>query len=263
MGEKSKIKIEESSEKEGGFEDTSNFMKKNVLFSQLSVRYLLYAAILGVMGGFISSLVPFSLPIKMIYPFMGGTQLVSGHHTIWMAIAYGMTKNKLSPILTGTIKGIFEALLGDAWGAFIIVINLIEAVTIVLCFWIAEKMNEDYSKLGWAIACGVGNFIQAPIFWFLTGRIFVIHYTLAILAFIFVTMSKEKYDRFYAFTEEAAQILECHCVSGEESFLLRVMTGSVSHLDNLIEKLGEFGETKTSIVLSSYIEKDTIEIKTV
>ena len=189
LGDKSKIEIQEPHKKEEEFEDTAGFMKKNVLLSQLSIRHLLYAAILGVMGGFISSLVPFSLPIKMIYPFMGGTQLVSGHHTIWMAIAYGMTKNKAAPLLTGGIKGIFEALLGDAWGAFIIVINLIEVGTMVACFWIAEKFNEDYTKLGWVFACGVGNFVQAPIFWLLTGKYFVLHYTLAILSHIFAFLS--------------------------------------------------------------------------
>ena len=82
-----------------------------------------------------------------------------------------------------------------------------------------------------------------------------------ILAFIFVTMTKEKYDRFYEFSEETADIRECHCISGEESFLLKVITGSVSHLDELIDKLAAFGETKTSIVLSSQVEKDIVEIK--
>ena len=184
-----KASIRASNIREEEYQDTSSYMKKNVLLSNMSIRHLLYAAILGVMGGFISSLVPFSLPIKMFYPFMGGTQLVSAHHTIWMAVAYGMTKNKLSPLLTGGIKGIFEAMLGDAWGAFIIVINLIEAGVMVLCFWIAEKFNEDYTKLGWAFACGLGNFIQAPIFWIMTGKLLVLHFSLAILAFIFAFIS--------------------------------------------------------------------------
>ena len=81
-----------------------------------------------------------------------------------------------------------------------------------------------------------------------------------ILAFIFITMPKEKYDRFYEFSEDTTDIQECHCISGEESFLLKVITGSVSHLDELIDKLVAFGETKTSIVLSSQVEKDVVEI---
>ena len=168
-----------------GYIPTSQFMVKNTIFGILTLRDLLIAAILGVMGGFISSLIPFSLPIKMFYPFMGGTQLVSGHHTIWMAIAYGLSRKKSAPIVTAFIKGIFEALLGDSWGAFIIVINLLEAAVLVIGFLLIERFNESDTKFGWSIAGGLGNFIQAPIFWIITGRIFVIHYSLAILSFIF------------------------------------------------------------------------------
>jgi ABC-type thiamin/hydroxymethylpyrimidine transport system permease subunit len=172
-----------------GFTSTSQFMAKNTIFGILTLRDLLIAAILGVMGGFISSLIPFSLPIKMFYPFMGGTQLVSGHHTIWMAIAFGLSRKKAAPLVTAFIKGILEALLGDNWGAFIIVINLLEAAALIVGFWLIERFNERDTKFGWAIAGGLGNFVQAPIFWVLTGRIFVIHYSLAILSFIFAFLS--------------------------------------------------------------------------
>ena len=71
----------------------------------LTTLELLIGAILGVMGGFISGLIPFSLLIKTWYPFVGGTQLVSGHHILWMMIAYGLTQ-KISIIpFTAIIKG--------------------------------------------------------------------------------------------------------------------------------------------------------------
>ncbi|MHA1584586.1 MAG: hypothetical protein ACTSWL_04975, partial [Promethearchaeota archaeon] len=44
---------------------------------------LLIGSILGIMGGFISGLIPFSLLVKTWFPFVGGTQLVSGHHLLW------------------------------------------------------------------------------------------------------------------------------------------------------------------------------------
>ncbi|MFW9898446.1 MAG: hypothetical protein ACFFDO_04220, partial [Candidatus Thorarchaeota archaeon] len=61
---------------------------------------LIYSAILGVMGGFISSLIPFSLLIKVWYPLIGGTQLVSGHHVLWASIIYGLTRKKQNIIVT-------------------------------------------------------------------------------------------------------------------------------------------------------------------
>ncbi len=172
-----------------GYISTSQFMRDNTIFGILTLRDLLIAAILGVMGGFISSLIPFSLIMKVIYPFMGGTQLISGHHTLWMAIAFGLTRKKLAPLITALIKGLLEALLGDAWGAFIILINLLEAVVLIIGFWLMEKIKEGDTKFGWAIAGGLGNFSQAPIFWILTGKFEVLHYSLAVLAFIFAFLS--------------------------------------------------------------------------
>ena len=171
------------------YSSTTDFMSRNTVFGILTLRDLLIAAILGIMGGFISSLVPFSLPIKMIYPFMGGTQLVSGHHTIWMSIAFGLTRKKVAPLVAAFIKGIIEALLGDPWGAFILLINVIEALVLIAGFWLVERMNERDTKFGWAIAGGLGNFVQAPIFWIITGKLFILHFSLAILSFIFAFLS--------------------------------------------------------------------------
>ena len=81
-----------------------------------------------------------------------------------------------------------------------------------------------------------------------------------ILAFIFLTTKSEKYDKVYEFAENTQEIYECYCISGSESFILRVLSDSLSQLDALIDKLSEFGDTKTSIVLSSPVNKATIGI---
>ncbi|MFX0030359.1 MAG: hypothetical protein ACFE8B_14195, partial [Candidatus Hermodarchaeota archaeon] len=91
----------------------SGYLHENV--KGLTLLDLLYSAIIGVMGGIISSLIPFSLLIKVWYPLTGGTQLVSGHHVIWAAIAYGLTRKKPTIMLTMITKGILEFLFGDAW----------------------------------------------------------------------------------------------------------------------------------------------------
>ena len=155
----------------------------------LETNQLLVVAIFGVMGGFISSIVPFSQLVKVWYPLPGGTQLMSGHHIIWATLSYGITKRKVSCVYCMFIKGILEMLLGDSWGAFIIVINLIEGAGVALGFIVMKRFNEETTTLGWALAAGLGNFTQAPIFWYLTGRIYILHPTIAILAFIFAFIS--------------------------------------------------------------------------
>ncbi len=79
-----------------------------------------------------------------------------------------------------------------------------------------------------------------------------------ILAFVFLTSLSEKYNEVYNFIEQTSEIIECHCISGNESFIIKAYSRSVSQLDQILEKLSEFGETKTTIVLSSPIQKNFI-----
>ena len=149
---------------------------------------LLYSTIIGVLGGIISSLIPFSILIKLWYPLTGGTQLVSGHHVIWASIVYGLTKKKYNIFLTMLSKGILEFLLGDPWGLVIIIVNLMEAFFLIFGFIIMEHLGEGETKLGWGVAGGIGNFIQAPFFWIINQR-FYLHWSLWALAFIFAFIS--------------------------------------------------------------------------
>ncbi len=154
----------------------------------LALLDLLYSAIIGVMGGIISSLIPFDLLIKIWYPLTGGTQLVSGHHVIWAAIVYGLTRKKSTIILTMLSKGILEFLFGDAWGLLIILVNLMEGFFLIVGFMFMEKIGEGDTKLGWGIAGGFGNFFQAPFFWIINQR-WYLHWVLWVLAFMFAFIS--------------------------------------------------------------------------
>ena len=170
---------------ENEFKITGHNALGNKKFTNLD---LIYSSILGVLGGIISSLIPFGLLIKIWYPLTGGTQLVSGHHIIWALIVYGITKKKSTIFITMLSKGLLEFLLGDAWGLIIIGVNLMEALFLALGFYIMEKIGEGETKLGWGIAGGIGNFFQAPFFWILNQRWFL-HWTLWVLSFIFAFIS--------------------------------------------------------------------------
>lgn len=47
------------------------------------------------------------------------------------------------------------------------------------------------------------------------------------------------------------QVLECHHVSGEGAFILKVRVGNVADLEALVARFSPFGRTRTAIVLSS------------
>ncbi|TXT62834.1 MAG: membrane protein of unknown function [Promethearchaeota archaeon] len=149
---------------------------------------IIYCAILGVMGGIISSLIPFGLLIKIWYPLYGGQQLTSGHHLIWASIVYGLTKKKRSIMTTMLFKGLLEFMLGDLWSVIIIFANLLEGFCLVVGFKLMELFKENETKLGWGLAGGFGNFFQAPFFWTLNQR-WHFHFSISLLTFLFAFIS--------------------------------------------------------------------------
>lgn len=50
------------------------------------------------------------------------------------------------------------------------------------------------------------------------------------------------------------EIVECHRVTGEASYVLKILARSVGHLEQLIDGLMPYGSTITSVVLSSPVE---------
>lgn len=50
---------------------------------------------------------------------------------------------------------------------------------------------------------------------------------------------------------EIPEIVECHRVTGESSYILKVAARSVRHLESLLDRLIPHGSTTTSVVLSS------------
>lgn len=51
------------------------------------------------------------------------------------------------------------------------------------------------------------------------------------------------------------EVLECHRVTGSESFIVKARVVSMGHLERFIDKLGHYGGTSTTTVLSSPVER--------
>jgi len=83
---------------------------------------------------------------------------------------------------------------------------------------------------------------------------------LPIMAFILLRTRTEKYPGVISLVRSVPEILECHHVSGSESFIVRVVASSIPHLENLIERFSPFGETSTLIVLSSPVVKQVLDL---
>lgn len=59
------------------------------------------------------------------------------------------------------------------------------------------------------------------------------------------------------------EVLECHRVTGSDSFIVKARVVSVEHLERLLDRLGHFGSTSTATVLSSPVEQRVITQKVI
>ena len=61
-------------------------------------------------------------------------------------------------------------------------------------------------------------------------------------------------NKFVQFCKETPEIMECHRISGQYNHLVKVVTESLSSLEQVINLLGTYGDSTTLIVLSSPID---------
>ena len=69
-----------------------------------------------------------------------------------------------------------------------------------------------------------------------------------ILAFINLNVDPDDKPKFYEFAADVPNVLECNCVTGEYSMLMKVAFQSTMELDLFIGQLQKFGKTSTQIV---------------
>lgn len=75
-----------------------------------------------------------------------------------------------------------------------------------------------------------------------------------ITAFIRIAVLPEEKETFYSFANECKNIIECNCITGKYSMLLKVVFQSTVKLDIFVGKLQKFGDTDTQIVFSTAVE---------
>ena len=57
------------------------------------------------------------------------------------------------------------------------------------------------------------------------------------------------------------EVLECHHITGVDSFIMKAAVRSKEHLADIICSLSSFGQTTTSLVLSTPVSKRVLEQK--
>ena len=81
-----------------------------------------------------------------------------------------------------------------------------------------------------------------------------------ITAFINLEMEPVQKPEFYPFVKACPYVLECNCVTGMYSMLIKVGFPSTMELDTFIGQLQKFGRTSTQIVFSTPVEPRGIDV---
>lgn len=66
------------------------------------------------------------------------------------------------------------------------------------------------------------------------------------------------YDRLAGVAQSMPEVLECHRVTGDDCFLMKVAVRDVHHLERLLEQIARLGPPTTSLVLSSPVTRRSV-----
>ncbi len=66
-----------------------------------------------------------------------------------------------------------------------------------------------------------------------------------------------------AAARDAAEVVECHRITGEDCYFMKAHVRDVEHLEELIDRFAALGQTTTSIIQSSPVPGRAIALETV
>lgn len=78
---------------------------------------------------------------------------------------------------------------------------------------------------------------------------------LGMLVYIEMQVKRGAYSDFEKAVTKLSWILECHHITGRASFLLKAAVPDVAGLELLVGHLSQFGDTNTSVILSTLVAR--------
>lgn len=75
-----------------------------------------------------------------------------------------------------------------------------------------------------------------------------------ITAFVNLELQPTQKKEFYPFIEKIPNVIECNCITGTYSMLMKVAFPSTIELETFIGRLQKFGKTQTQIVFSTPVQ---------
>jgi Lrp/AsnC family transcriptional regulator, leucine-responsive regulatory protein len=80
----------------------------------------------------------------------------------------------------------------------------------------------------------------------------------SVAAYINLTTDSRNYKAVESLATDMPEITSCHCISGDASFMIHVQVEDLPTLDSVVESLSPLGQTQTTIILSTSVDKTAI-----
>ncbi|WML48385.1 Lrp/AsnC family transcriptional regulator [Neobacillus sp. PS3-34] len=74
----------------------------------------------------------------------------------------------------------------------------------------------------------------------------------------YILFDTDKCKQFVEFCHSCEDVMECHRLAGQYSYLVKIVTSSVASLEQFIDSTMKYGKSSTLIVLSTPIESNVI-----
>ena len=143
---------------------------------------------------------------------------------------------------------------------------LLDSINWKLLRLLQENARRSFSELGRevglsspAVAERVRRLEEAGI---ITGYHAAVSYEkvgLPLLALMRLSEVGDRGERVAALVRELPEVIECHRVTGSDSFMLKIVATSIAHLEALIDRFNPYGQITTSLVLSSAVVRYVVE----
>jgi Lrp/AsnC family transcriptional regulator, leucine-responsive regulatory protein len=77
---------------------------------------------------------------------------------------------------------------------------------------------------------------------------------LPVRAFVHVSVAGDKLAKFALVVQNVPEVLECHRVTGAESFIVQIAVRDVRHMEEVIDSMMPYVSTNTSMILASPVQ---------
>ncbi|MBZ0300255.1 MAG: Lrp/AsnC family transcriptional regulator [Anaerolineae bacterium] len=92
-----------------------------------------------------------------------------------------------------------------------------------------------------------------------SARVDVSKLGLPLQAIIRVRFPGDRYPQMRKLVAETPEVLECHHVTGDDCLIMKLAVASLENLETLVGRFGTYGQTTTSVVLSSPVTERVID----